>query len=84
MTHPHNKINQLVTHQELTIRCNLHTLISCKFLSRFTHKLQSVTFSGKSISHSTFPRSISNTLTVKFSERLSTIFIPFKKLEVRK
>jgi hypothetical protein len=40
MTHPHSNINQLVTHQERTIKCNLHTPISCKFLLKFTHKAQ--------------------------------------------
>lgn len=39
MMHPHSKENQLVSHQDNTIKRNSHTPISFKFLLKFTHKL---------------------------------------------
>lgn len=40
MMHPHNKENQIVTAQAYTISSNRHTPISCKLLTKFTHKAQ--------------------------------------------
>jgi len=58
MMHPHNKENQVVTAQAYIISCYPHTPISCKLLTKFTHKPQLSFCRKKHIKFQTLPNHV--------------------------